>query len=182
MSVTGCMECSDIASELLEMGMFRFLINQTVKVMFPIGTKETILLDFIGSLGKLEWLHYQSRIQDEWINDHFEKINRSKYPQYSSFRFENELPEVILLMEDAIGSYKGKVEWCMTHHPKKYGSGINHRIFPTFVERLRHIKSTQDVNHYIEKYYPEFGPIAYDDLAGLTEHIRLVFKNSGYDV
>lgn len=42
--------------------------------MFPIGKKETILLDFIGSLGKLEWLHYQSRIEDEWINDHFEKL------------------------------------------------------------------------------------------------------------
>lgn len=56
--------------------------------MFPIGKKETILLDFIGSLGKLEWLHYQSRIEDEWINDHFEKIDRSKYPPYTSFRFE----------------------------------------------------------------------------------------------
>lgn len=54
--------------------MFRFLINQRVKVMFPIGTKETILLDFIGSLGELEWLHYQSRIQDESIIDHFEKL------------------------------------------------------------------------------------------------------------
>lgn len=39
-------------------------------------------------------------------------------PPYSSFRFENELPEVILLMEDAIESYLGKVEWCMSHHPK----------------------------------------------------------------
>lgn len=85
-------------------------------------------------------------------------------------------------MEDAIESYLGKVEWCMSHHPKQYGSGINHRILPTFVERLRHIKSTQDVNHYMEKYYPECGPIGYDDLAGLTEYIRLVFKNSGYDV
>lgn len=100
------------------MGMFRFLINQRVKVMFPIGTKETILLDFIGSLGELEWLHYQSRIQDEWIIDHFEKVDRSNYSPYSSFRFENELPEVILLMEDAIELYIGTVEWCMAHHPK----------------------------------------------------------------
>jgi hypothetical protein len=38
--------------------------------MFPIG-KKAILLDFIGSLGKLEWLHYQSRIEDEWINEPF---------------------------------------------------------------------------------------------------------------
>lgn len=109
MSVTGCMECSDIDSELLEMRMFRFLINQRVKVMFPIGTKETILLDFIGSLGKLEWLHYQSRIQDEWINDHFEKINRSKYPPYSSFRFENELSEVIYLWRMQLSHIKGRL-------------------------------------------------------------------------
>ena len=105
--------------------------------MFPIGKKETILLDFIGSLGKLEWLHYQSRIEDEWINDHFEKIDRSKYPPYTSFRFEKEVPEVIALLEDAIQSYKGKVEWCMTHHPKEYGTGVNHRILPTFVKNLR---------------------------------------------
>ena len=150
--------------------------------MFPIGEKETILLDFIGSLGKLQWLHYQSRVQDEWVNDHFEKVDRSKYPPFSSFRFENELPEVVLLMEHAIESYKGKVEWCMTHHPKEYGSGINHRILPTFVEKLKHTKSAEEVNIYMEKYYPDFGPTAYDDLVGLTEHIRFVFKNSGYDV
>ncbi|MGY6232200.1 hypothetical protein ACXGPA_17700 [Enterobacter asburiae] len=149
--------------------------------MFPIGKKETILLDFIGSLGKLEWLHYQSRIEDEWINDHFEKIDRSKYPPYTSFRFEKEVPEVITLLEDAIQSYKGKVEWCMTHHPKEYGTGVNHRILPTFVKNLRVSEGMEDVNEYIENHYPDFGPIAYDDLVGLTEHVQSVFKNAGYD-
>lgn len=41
--------------------------------MFQIGKKETVLLDFLESLGSLEWRRYQSRIQDEWINDHLKR-------------------------------------------------------------------------------------------------------------
>lgn len=150
--------------------------------MFPIGKKETILLDFVGSLGELEWLHYQSRIQEEWIDGHFNNVDRSKYPPYTSFRFKKEAPEIIELLVKAVQSYKGKVEWCMTHHPKEYGSGVNHRIFPIFVKNLRDSKGMQDVNEYIESHYPDFGPTAYDDLVGLADHMRSVFKNAGYDV
>ncbi len=39
----------------------------------------------------------------------------------------------------------------------------------------------EDVNEYIENHYPDFGPIAYEDLVRLTEHVQLIFKNAGYD-
>jgi hypothetical protein len=69
----------------------------------------------------------------------------------------------------------------MTHHPKEYGTGVNHRILPTFVKNLRVSEGMEDVNEYIENHYPDFGPIAYEDLVGLTEHVQSVFKNAGYD-
>jgi hypothetical protein len=34
----------------------------------------------------------------------------------------------------------------------------------------------EDVNEYIGNHYPDFGPIAYEDLVGLTEHVQSVFK------
>lgn len=42
--------------------------------------------------------------------------------------------------------------------------------------------NTRKVNEYVSENSPNFGPIAYDDLVGLTDHIRLVFKNAGYNV
>ena len=152
--------------------------------MFPIGKKETILLDFIGSLGELEWLHYQSRIQDEWVNDHFEKVDRSKYPPYTSFRFKEENPEVVVLLEEAINSYKGEIQWSMISQKKEYGSGVNRCILPKYIEELgKEMDSgTRKINEYIESHHPDFAPTAYDDLVGLADHMRSVFKNAGYDV
>lgn len=92
--------------------------------MFQIGKKETVLLDFIESLGTLEWRRYQSRIQDEWVNDHFEKVDRSKYPPFTSFRFKEENPEVVVLLEEAIKSYKGVVQWSMISKKKNMVQGL----------------------------------------------------------
>jgi|MedtruStandDraft_1076414.scaffolds.fasta_scaffold00649_5 hypothetical protein len=152
--------------------------------MSQIGKKETVLLDFIESLGALEWRRYQSRIQDEWVNDHFEKVDRSKYPPYTSFRFKEENPEVVVLLEEAIKSYKGAVQWSMISQKKEYGSGVNRCILPKYIEELskKMESGTHAINEYVSEYSPDFGPMAYDDLQSLTKHVREVFKNAGYDV
>lgn len=152
--------------------------------MFQIGKKETVLLDFLESLGSLEWRRYQSRIQDEWINDHFEKVDRSQYPPYTSFRYEKEEPRIISLLEDAIKSYKGKVEWVMISQRKEYGSGINRCILPKYVVDImgKIGTDTRKVNEYIIHHVPDFGFNAHEDLLEFTKHIKSVFKYSGYDV
>ncbi|MBP2851825.1 hypothetical protein [Dickeya oryzae] len=152
--------------------------------MFQIGKKETVLLDFLESLGALEWRRYQSRIQNEWINDHFEKVDRSKYPPYTSFRYEKEDSRIIKLLEDAIKSYRGEVQWVMISQKKEYGSGINRCILPKYVEDIKEKigTDTRKVNEYIIDHSPSFGPNAHEDLLELTKHIKSIFKNAGYDV
>lgn len=150
--------------------------------MRPIGKNETALLDVIGSISELEWLHYQDRYPDTWVDDHFEKTDRSKLPPHTSFRFKKDNPVVISILREAIGSYKGKLEWCMTEHPKEYGSGINYRILPKFVKELRDRKDILVVNKYIGIFHPEFSSIAYEDLILLAAHVRMKFESYGFSI
>ena len=97
---------------------------------------------------------------------------------------DEENPEVVVLLEEAIKSYKGEVQWSMISQKKEYGSGVNRCILPKYIEELgKKMESvTHVINEYVSDYCPDFGPMAYDDLHSLTKHVRSVFKNAGYDV
>ncbi|GKX45538.1 hypothetical protein [Pectobacterium carotovorum] len=145
--------------------------------------QDRCLLSVIEKLGELEWKRYRERYPEIWNNDHFERADCSNIPPSTSFRFKEENLHVINLLKEALDSYKGRLQWSMIDQPKKYTEGVNRCIMPTYVKELREKKDeTFEVYDYISEHLPEFGLIAYEDLVGLADHVRLAFKNAGYDV
>lgn len=111
--------------------------------------------------------------------------DRSARPPATSFRFKNEDPNIIELLQKAIDSYKGMLQWVMDGQKKEYGHGINWVIYPKHVPEMKN-KSIKvyklPVEKYMAEYEPDFGPLAYDDLKSLTQHVRSVLKDAGIDV
>ncbi|WP_447873928.1 hypothetical protein [Serratia fonticola] len=152
--------------------------------MIPEEGKE--LFTVIEKLGDLEWQRCHSRYpvfkfkgQDEFMED------RSARPPATSFRFKNEDPNIIELLQKAIDSYKGKLQWVMDGQKKEYGHGINRVIYPKHVHEMKNkaIKVYKlPVEKYMAEYEPDFGPLAYEDLKSLTQHVRSVLKDAGIDV
>ncbi|WP_025123988.1 hypothetical protein, partial [Serratia sp. H1w] len=109
----------------------------------------------------------------------------SHQPPATSFRFNNEDQNIIELLQKAIDSYKGKLQWVMDSQKKEYGHGINRVIYPKHVHEMKNkaIKIYKlPVEKYMAKYEPEFGQLAYDDLKNLTQHVISVLKGADIDV
>ncbi|MEQ1963120.1 hypothetical protein ABLB69_08085 [Xenorhabdus khoisanae] len=144
---------------------------------------ERVLLDLISKLGPLEWKRYQQRYPDMWMNGHFEPTDHSSYPPFTSFRFKNEDPKIIKILEYALASYKGKYQWVMISQKKEYGTGINRCILTKYIKELReNTDEIHKVDEYVARHEPDFGPLAYDDLINLTEHVKTVLNASGIHV
>ncbi|HHQ4311233.1 TPA: hypothetical protein ACSP7Z_001858 [Serratia fonticola] len=144
---------------------------------------ERVLLDVLSKLGTLEWKRYQKRYPEMWVGDHFEIVDHSSYPPFTSFRFKDEDPRIIEMLESALNSYKGILQWVMISQKKEYGPGINRCILPVYVKELRdNLDDFQKVDEYISRHKPDFGPLAYEDLKSLTQHVRSVLKDAGIDV
>ncbi|MBW7981805.1 hypothetical protein [Enterobacillus tribolii] len=144
------------------------------------------LISVIEKLGEIEWQRCHSRYPVFRFKDQKEFTeDRSTRPPATSFRFKNEDPQIINLLQHAINSYKGKLQWIMDSQKKEYGSGINRVIYPKHVHDMKH-KAIQiykmPVEKYMALYEPEFGPIAYDDLVDLTKHVIFTLRNSGIDI
>lgn len=143
------------------------------------------LLVVIEKLGPLEWQRFESRYptfnfkgQKEFSED------RSSYPPYTSFRFENEDPKIIDILQYAVETYKGKIEWIMYGKKKEYGSGTNRVILPkVFHDNTeKALNMNMALGQYMSKYQPDFGPVAYEDLVGLTEHVKEVLRNNNIEL
>lgn len=141
------------------------------------------LLDLISKIGVLEWRRYKKHYPTVWINGHLEVGNKpSSYPS-TSFRFQDENPEIINILNKALRSYKGKVEWVMISQEKEYGNGINRCILPKYIKDLQNeVDDVNSVEEYISANKPDFSSKAFADLINLTEHIRTVLNTSGIQV
>lgn len=144
------------------------------------------LYDVISKLGDIEWRRIPSRYPTfKFKNTPEFSEDRSFLPPATSFRFANENNEIIMLLEKAVKSYKGMLKWILISQQKEYGKGVNRCILPEYVNNKRDFAWAEfqlTVDKYMEKYEPDFGPVAYEDLIGLASHVRSVFNNAGYDV
>lgn len=136
------------------------------------------LLNLIDALGDREWQRFQSRHNSVLIDDQWQPADLSGYPPSCSFRFVKEDPQIIEQLKQAVDSYRGKVAWVMYGHNRSPLPGTNWVIC---TKRSREIGEEKgmgdhDVRVYMKKNEPEFSPVAYADLIGLTEHIRVLFK------
>lgn len=136
------------------------------------------LLDFIESLGETEWRRcinsqYSVKEYGVWVIR-----DQSAHPPRVSFRFKQENPEIIARLRSAVESYKGKVKWILDEHKREGFPGTNWTIGPIRLWEVWECARKLDMapSQYLAEYEPEFGPIAYEDIAGLTEHIRQAFS------
>lgn len=137
------------------------------------------LVDFIESLGPTEWRkstasEYVIRSAVGW-----EIGSQIECPPEILFRFEQDKPEVISLLRRAILSYRGMVSWVLQDFDRGSGRRSNWVIMP---RRLLEVEQkAQDLEissrKYMTRYEPEFGAIAYRDMAGLTEHVINFFEH-----
>lgn len=133
------------------------------------------LLDFIETLGELEWLKFESRYPSFTIKGVRTDEDRSKYPPYTSFRFAHENPEIIDGLRRAIDGYRGKVEWIMEGHQRDSFPGTTNWVICTKkMADLRRVAldSNLPVGQYMAIHNPDFGAVAYEDLLGLASHVR----------
>ncbi|AIR62533.1 hypothetical protein LH23_18285 [Cedecea neteri] len=144
------------------------------------------LYDVISKLGDIEWRRIPSRYPSFKFKSTPEfSEDRSSRPPATSFRFSNENDQIIALLEKAVNSYCGILKWTLISQKKEFGEGVNRCILPEYVNKKRDFAWSEfqlTADKYMEKYEPDFGPIAYEDLVGLAMHVRAVFKNAGYDV
>jgi hypothetical protein len=132
------------------------------------------LLDFIVSLGELEWARFENRFFKGIPEARIEPEDRSSRPPYTQFRFKLEDPQVVDKLKRIVASYSGELSWVMTAHDRTPLPGTNWMICPRIVEDRREeaSKLKMTVAAFFEQRFPEFGPKAYCDLLGLVEHIR----------
>ncbi|NWB94902.1 hypothetical protein HX882_03240 [Pseudomonas gingeri] len=62
----------------------------------------------LNDISSLEWRKYQQRFPNVWRYDHFESEDRSAFPLWVAFRFEQESSETIAKLKQVIENYKGK--------------------------------------------------------------------------
>lgn len=145
-----------------------------------IAAPEGGLLNVLYEISPLEWRKYQQRYPEVWVENRFQKIDRSGYPPCLSFRFSVESDVVIANLRLAVEDYPGKVSWSLIEHKREGLSGINWTIRPRRVMEVSEdaLKLGLSPDEYLAEYEPAFGATAYDDLAGLTEHVKQVFMGN----
>ena len=139
--------------------------------------ESTPLLYFIESLGETEW---RKCVNSQYVNKElgvWVVKDQSSHPPRVWFRFKEEDPVVISRLRAAIESYQGKIKWTLDEHKRDGLPGTNWTITPIRLlevwDRARELDLAP--NQYMAEYEPDFGPIAYEDILGLTEHIRRAF-------
>jgi hypothetical protein len=139
-----------------------------------IENPEGEILNILEDTSPLIWRRYQARISQVWVQNHWERRDRSDRPPYVSFRFENEDEDLIRIIKEAVNSFDGNLKWVINEHKRIDLPGTNRSITPSRFAEVREIatQSKMSADDYLAKYEPELGPLAYDDLPRLAEHIR----------
>ena len=139
------------------------------------------LLDIIHDISPLAWTRFQQRFPRVLVNGKLEPTDMSTNPPFISFRFEGEQASVVAALLQAVKEYRGELEWIMARHSRDPLPGINWRIIPRRVFEIEGVAIDLGMSsgQYMSKYEPELGPVAYDDLKGLTSHIQQFFLGQG---
>lgn len=131
------------------------------------------LLEFVKSLGALEWARFQARCPVIDLGQGAVVEDRSAMPPFTSFRFFKEDLEVVRKLRDSVASYRGAMRWVMVGRDRFPLAGTNWTVAPQFVDELREEAATLGipVSSLCEQRVPSLGPVAYRDLLGLTRHV-----------
>lgn len=137
------------------------------------------LIDFIEQLGELGWEKYETRYPTFSIKGSPPSSeDRSGRPPYASFRFEHELADVINKIQEAVRLYQRRIEWVMEGHQRvSFPDTTNWMICPKKMLEVKQLARMENLTpgQYLEKYDPEFGPVAYTDMLNLTAHLQREF-------
>ncbi len=134
------------------------------------------LLEVIEALGETEWRkgsssEYVAREHGLWVL----KKQPHTVPTVS-FRFKLEDPQVIKVLSLAIACYCGEISWVLTEHQRATLPGTNWTIEPFRVGEILEAAKAEGVTvgEYLFKYECNFASIAFEDLNGLTAHIKKI--------
>ncbi|QVW25675.1 hypothetical protein KJF94_09060 [Pseudomonas hormoni] len=136
------------------------------------------LLNILHDISPLEWRKYQQRYPEVRVGNSFEREDRSGYPPYVAFRFENESDEIVNKLRLVLEGYLGRSVWRLVSHKRDGLSGINWMIGPARLWEISEAAEQENMTkgQYLSKYEPWVGPAAYDDLPGLIEHVSDAFS------
>ena len=139
-----------------------------------IEDQEGELLNVLQDASPLEWRKYQQKNPNVWKVDHFEKEDRSSFPPFISFRFIAEDNRLLDMLKRLVSSYQGKVSWVLYEHKRENLPGRNWTIAPARLAGIREdaLKMGISSGQFLAREDPNFGPIAYEDLIGLTLHVK----------
>lgn len=143
-----------------------------------IENPEGELLNVFHDISPLEWRRYQQRYPTVRVGNSLESEDRSGYPPYVAFRFKNENNEVVNKLRLVLESYFGAIVWRLVPHKREGLPGINWMIGPARMWEISEAAEKENMTkgQYFSKYEPWIGPVAYDDLAVLVEHVRDAFS------
>lgn len=78
----------------------------------------------------------------------------------------------------AIEGYRGKVNWSLREHNRAPLAGSNWIVEPSRLADVADKANQEGLSpkEYFAQHEPDAGIVAYEDLVGLTEHVRLAFS------
>lgn len=132
------------------------------------------ILKILMEVSELDWARNSfsqitTRIKSEEISE-----DRSTEPPYTSFRFKTDQNEILKLINEALSSRKGPIEWTLSFHDRAPSPGINWTISPKIVaeKEIEAREMGMRVQDYFREKLPDFGPAAYQDMIDLAAHLR----------
>lgn len=142
-----------------------------------VENEEGHLLTVIAEVGVLEWQKYQQRFPKVRVGNEMQREDHSALPPFIAFRFECISNVDIDKLKVAVEGYRGGVAWSLVGRSREGLRGINWMIAPSRLwgvdECALQVNMTAAV--YLSIHEPLLGPVAYEDLIGLTEYVRSVF-------
>jgi hypothetical protein len=143
-----------------------------------IENQEGLLLNVIADIGVLEWRKYQQRFPEVKVGNEMRREDHSGLPPFIAFRFKFISEDAIDKLRATVEGYKGALSWSFVGRSREGLPGINWMIAPSRLWEVEEcaFKSNISAAVYLSIHELLLGPLAYKDLAGLTEHIRSEFS------
>lgn len=142
-----------------------------------IENEEGQLLNVIADIGALEWRKYRQRFPEVWVGNEIRREDHSAFPPFIAFRFKCVAKDKIDKLRVAVDGYKGALPWSFVGRSRENLPGTNFMIAPTrLLEASECGMTNMAAAVYLSIHEPLLGPLAYEDLVGLADHIRSEFS------
>lgn len=107
--------------------------------------------------------------------------DQSTSPPFILFRLKNHSHAFIRIIREAVDSFNGNLVWALTAHDRAPLPGTNWTILPKIAidVEAEAAKAGLSRREYVKQHMPEIGPMAYDDLPSLHDHLRDKIEASG---